>query len=118
RLQAVGHPGTSYPEPPRAGSPGTKDPVSTVRTGPGRSRLVLQHPVPLAAFGLEPVQQLEVDLADPLRGDRLGGVDLLHLHARRVLVEVLPGEAAALVVGPDERLPARHVVELVVVRDG
>src|SRR5919204_583956 len=69
------------------------------------------------ALGLELCQLLEVDLADARGGDRLRRLDLLDREARLVLVEVLAHQPRLVVVRPDERLPARHVVELLIVLD-
>jgi hypothetical protein len=60
-------------------------------TGSGRDGL--QHPEAVAALGLQLRQLLAVDLAHPLRGDGLLGIDLLDLEARLVLVEVLADQA-------------------------
>jgi hypothetical protein len=58
-----------------------------------------------------------VDLPDPCGRGGLGRVDLLDTQAGLVLIQVLPGQPGALVVGPDERLAAGHVIQGVRITD-
>src|SRR3954469_12659158 len=87
------------------------------RRGSGGLEHLLEHPEALAALGLAPAEQLAVDLAHAGGRDRLGRVDILDLEARLVLVEVLARQPRAVVVGPDEGLAARDVVERIVALD-
>src|SRR5262249_828762 len=77
-------------------------------------RLILEDPEVVAARGLELRELLAVDLADARGGDRFRRLDLLDREARLVLVEVLADQPRPAVVRPDERLPARHVIDRVV----
>ena len=76
-----------------------------------RRVLAGEDPVALVAAGFELRELLSMDLANSGRGDRLLGADLFDREARLVLVEMLARQSGLAVIGPDEGLPARGVVE-------